>query len=100
VATTKPQRGMYRCSFCGKSQEQVQRLIAGPGGIYICNECVALCNDIIAGDQPARSPQAERRARSKRRLLPAFVVAWVAVWAWRSWRHPRRVEAPATEAME
>ncbi len=35
-----------RCSFCGKSQEQVIKLIAGPG-VYICNECVELCSDII-----------------------------------------------------
>ena len=34
------------CSFCGKSQDQVQKLIAGPA-IYICNECVNLCNDIL-----------------------------------------------------
>jgi ClpX C4-type zinc finger len=36
-----------RCSFCGKSQEKVARLVAGPG-VYICNECVGLCNQIIA----------------------------------------------------
>ncbi len=36
-----------RCSFCGKSQNQVQKLIAGPGA-YICNECIELCNEIIA----------------------------------------------------
>lgn len=35
-----------RCSFCGKSQNQVKKLIAGPG-VYICNECVGLCNEII-----------------------------------------------------
>ncbi|MBQ7668109.1 MAG: ATP-dependent Clp protease ATP-binding subunit ClpX [Clostridia bacterium] len=35
-----------KCSFCGKAQEQVKRLVAGPG-VYICDECVALCNDII-----------------------------------------------------
>jgi len=34
------------CSFCGKSQEEVKKLIAGPS-VYICNECVDLCNDII-----------------------------------------------------
>jgi hypothetical protein len=38
----------YRCSFCGKSQEQIHRLIAGPGGVYICNECIDLCQEIIA----------------------------------------------------
>ena len=34
------------CSFCGKSQDDVKKLIAGPS-VYICNECVDLCNDII-----------------------------------------------------
>ena len=36
-----------RCSFCGKTQDEVGKLIAGPGGVYICNECVEVCNDII-----------------------------------------------------
>ncbi len=40
-------RGTLSCSFCGKSQEEVKKLIAGPA-VYICDECVALCNDIIA----------------------------------------------------
>ena len=35
------------CSFCGKSQRQVKKLIAGPG-VYICDECIDLCNEIIA----------------------------------------------------
>jgi len=38
--------GSLFCSFCGKSQEEVKKLIAGPA-VYICDECVALCNDII-----------------------------------------------------
>lgn len=42
----------YRCSFCGKSQEQIARLIAGPGGVYICDQCVALCQEIIQ-EEPA-----------------------------------------------
>ena len=36
-----------RCSFCGKTQDQVRKLIAGPVGVYICDECVDLCSDII-----------------------------------------------------
>jgi ATP-dependent Clp protease ATP-binding subunit ClpX len=36
----------YSCSFCGKSQAQVARLIAGPN-VFICNECVALCQEIL-----------------------------------------------------
>ena len=38
-----------RCSFCGKHQEQVERVIAGPGA-YICNECVHLCMNILGED--------------------------------------------------
>src|SRR5689334_3961481 len=44
-------RTTYRCSFCGKSQDQVQRLIAGPGGVYICDECIDLCREIIDEEQ-------------------------------------------------
>lgn len=36
------------CSFCGKSQHKVQKLIAGPRGVFICDECVGLCEKIIA----------------------------------------------------
>ncbi|MGE5453891.1 MAG: ATP-dependent Clp protease ATP-binding subunit ClpX [Methylocystaceae bacterium] len=39
-------RGQLRCSFCGKSQDQVKKLVAGPG-VYICDECIELCNEII-----------------------------------------------------
>ena len=38
---------LLKCSFCGKSQKQVKKLIAGPG-VYICDECIDLCNEIIA----------------------------------------------------
>jgi ATP-dependent Clp protease ATP-binding subunit ClpX len=40
------------CSFCGKSQKLVNKLIAGPG-VYICNECVTLCDDILAEELSA-----------------------------------------------
>ena len=36
-----------RCSFCGKSQDEVRKLIAGPDGVFICNECVDICVGII-----------------------------------------------------
>ena len=37
----------FRCSFCGKTEEQVNKLIAGPAGTYICDECVGICSEII-----------------------------------------------------
>jgi ATP-dependent Clp protease ATP-binding subunit ClpX len=43
-----------RCSFCGKSQNEVKKLIAGPT-VYICNECIDICNEIITDDQQAES---------------------------------------------
>lgn len=46
---------VQRCSFCGKEQLQVRRLIAGPNGAYICDACVALCNEILA--QESRSEE-------------------------------------------
>ena len=36
-----------RCSFCGKNQNQVRRLISGPNGVYICDECVDVCSEIM-----------------------------------------------------
>ena len=41
-----------RCSFCGRSESEIQRLIAGPEGVFICNECVELCRDILEGEAP------------------------------------------------
>jgi ATP-dependent protease Clp ATPase subunit len=41
------------CSFCGKSRKAVSRLIGGPGGIFICNECIDLCHGIIHADPNA-----------------------------------------------
>lgn len=41
-------RSSVKCSFCGKTQDQVKRLVAGPNDIYICNECIKLCESIIS----------------------------------------------------
>src|SRR5919197_5355575 len=41
------EQDFLKCSFCGKSQRQVKKLIAGPGGMHICDECIDLCNEII-----------------------------------------------------
>jgi ATP-dependent Clp protease ATP-binding subunit ClpX len=60
----------YRCSFCGKGQEEVRRLIAGPGAVYICDECVQLCREIIdEEEQPtARPEQSFTRIPTPRKL--------------------------------
>ena len=52
------------CSFCGKSQKEVKKLIAGPT-VYICDECIGLCNDIIA-EEIDREEQKDTRLRIPR----------------------------------
>ena len=44
---------VYKCSFCGKFDNQVERLVAGPGGVYICDGCIKLCTEILDNDDTA-----------------------------------------------
>jgi len=53
-------KGPLHCSFCLKSQHEVAKLIAGPGFIFICDECVGLCDSIIAGTFDATKVDADR----------------------------------------
>jgi len=41
---------MIKCSFCARGQDEVAKLVAGPGNVYICSECIKLCNDILEGE--------------------------------------------------
>lgn len=59
MSGTRGGRVQYRCSFCGKGQEEVRRLIAGPGSVYICDECVELCREII-DEEETPAPKTER----------------------------------------
>jgi ATP-dependent Clp protease ATP-binding subunit ClpX len=65
------------CSFCGKSQKEVKKLIAGPT-VYICDECISLCNDIIAEevDRDDKTPAlaAIPKPRELRRILDDYVI--------------------------
>ncbi len=49
-------KAKLKCSFCGKPQEQVRKLVAGPG-VYICDECIELCNEIIAEELSELTPK-------------------------------------------
>lgn len=55
MARSTESADVFKCSFCGKSQKQVERLISGPG-VYICEECIELCNEIIAEEIQAAQP--------------------------------------------
>lgn len=60
---------VVRCSFCGKTQDEVARLIAGPG-VYICDECIDLCIDIIEGTPPGASAKPKKSRLGKKLLKP------------------------------
>jgi len=67
---------LVKCSFCGKSQKQVKKLIAGPG-VYVCNECIDLCNEIIdeeLNDQTEVSLEKLPNPREIRAFLDEYVV--------------------------
>jgi ATP-dependent protease Clp ATPase subunit len=54
MSANKPSTDSSRCSFCGKSQQEVRKLIAGPE-VFVCDECVALCNTIIRSEGALRA---------------------------------------------
>jgi ATP-dependent Clp protease ATP-binding subunit ClpX len=72
--TTRGSRVQYHCSFCGKNQDQVKRLIAGPGAVYICDECVELCQEIINEETQAGTRTAAKTQRPHLRT-PQEIVA-------------------------
>jgi len=66
--TRKKDQDMLRCSFCGKDQNSVKKLIAGPS-VFICNECIDLCNGIIIGET-----ERETLADLRKTLVPPRVI--------------------------
>jgi hypothetical protein len=73
-ATPAARKGALHCSFCFKSQHAVRTLVSGPASVYICDECVDLCNEIIRGSgrKPAQplSPEQLPTERLLERLQP------------------------------
>ena len=66
---------ILRCSFCGKSQNEVKKLIAGPS-VYICNECIDICNEIINDDEQAENASV-RTALPKPQEIKSFLDEYV-----------------------
>ncbi len=78
MARMQESADLLKCSFCGKSQKQVKKLIAG-GGVYICDECIELCNEIIEEEMgAARAAQQEQSgALPKPSEIRAFLDEYV-----------------------
>ncbi|MBI4339641.1 MAG: ATP-dependent Clp protease ATP-binding subunit ClpX [Chloroflexi bacterium] len=73
---TRPQQ--YLCSFCGKAQSQVKRLIRGPNNVFICDQCVSVCERIVAEEAPSPHPGKDSAQsmvpREIHRLLGEYVI--------------------------
>ena len=63
-------RRVLKCSFCGKTQDQVKRLIAGPG-VYICNECIELCLSILEDENVVERPKSAKEDNEITLMSPA-----------------------------
>jgi ATP-dependent Clp protease ATP-binding subunit ClpX len=63
---------LLACSFCGKDKDAIEKLVAGPG-VYICNECVDLCNRIIAEETGLAAPKLERPEASEQEEIDRMV---------------------------
>jgi hypothetical protein len=75
--TPAPTEVLASCSFCGKDNTKVKKVIAGPG-VYICNECVELCDDILAIPTSAEEASAHRAA-FEHRSVPEILDALPAI---------------------
>ena len=64
-----------RCSFCNKTEDQVRKLIAGPGGVYICDECIDICSEII--EEELDDAYEEEEETSINLLKPAQIKAFL-----------------------
>jgi ATP-dependent Clp protease ATP-binding subunit ClpX len=67
---------LLKCSFCGKSQKQVRKLIAGPG-VYICDECIELCNEIIEEELGTAAASVEEIELPKPREIYGYLDEYV-----------------------
>lgn len=78
MARMQESADLLKCSFCGKSQKQVKKLIAG-GGVYICDECIELCNEIIEEEIGAatESAAAEEKKLPKPSQIASFLDQYV-----------------------
>jgi len=70
------EKGQLKCSFCGKSQEQVRKLVAGPG-VYICDECIELCTEIVEeelGNEEELDLKDIPKPKDIRAILDSYVI--------------------------
>ena len=68
---------MIKCSFCGRGQDEVAKLVAGPSSVYICSECIKLCNDILEGellDETTLAPPKFPKPREIQTHLDEYVI--------------------------
>ncbi|KEO81152.1 ATP-dependent protease ATP-binding subunit ClpX [Tumebacillus flagellatus] len=98
-------KGQLKCSFCGKTQDQVRKLVAGPG-VYICDECIELCNEIVEeelGEEEEFEMKDVPKPREIREILDQYVIGQDAAkkaLAVAVYNHYKRINTGATKNSE
>lgn len=110
MATKIVDKDNVRCSFCGKTQDQVKRMISGPTGVYICDECIGICQDILDeefDDEPEETDKSHSlkinllKPVDIKKFLDEYVIGQEdakKVLAVSVYNHYKRVMAPKNES--
>lgn len=99
------EKGQLKCSFCGKTQEQVRKLVAGPG-VYICDECIELCNEIVEeqlGEEEEFDLKEVPKPTEIKTILDQYVIGQDAAKKSLSvavYNHYKRVNSPSSKQDE
>ncbi len=83
------EKEIQRCSFCGKSEEETKKLIASPDGVFICDKCVELCNEILCDlrDESVETPELETPEVEKQEMLEIKKIDTVTFHNPEDWNH-------------
>lgn len=95
------------CSFCGKSQDEVKRIIGGPNGVFICNECIELCSDIMEEEDLVLAPELDLNNLPKPIVMKEYLDEYVIrqdkakkILSVAVYNHYKRISASANSDIE
>ena len=96
---TTPTDKHLRCSFCGKSKESVKNFISGPN-VYICNECISLCNEILAEEEDHSAESFTHTPKPREIKDKLEQAAEKGAWTYLIYRHDKPITGRSLDKAE